>query len=367
MIKKVYNDLLIFNQSELKTLAKYYNIKWDSKPKVAMKLSHKIVKKAKMLNSTDIFDLELGENTGNIKNIKPEDLDYKYIQDLGQGAYGSVKLYMRPSHNDMVAIKYIKKNNVKPQQLKYLENELNTLMILSNNETGCKQNIVCYYDFFTDDQFYYIVMEYIPWSSLQTLINLNAFIFIRHKIHILHNICNAILFTHNNNFAHRDIKPDNVMVDIELAENPGGKPNAVGGTLDIKLIDFGFSCFDTNKRTIGDKCSGTVGSPLYMAPELLSSDQQPGQFRKADVYSFGVLMYYFLTGKKLYNARTIKDLIRQVQANKYPTVSFPYTNIADLIDDCLIYNPYERPDMKSVCERLNKIKNHLYKLYESRI
>jgi len=295
--------------------------------------------------------LNMIKNTVDRKSASPEDMGYLYQYDLGSGAYGLVKLYLDISSGEMVAIKTIKKP-LKPSRQKSLENELKSLMALSNRNEECADDIVCYYDYFMDENYYYIVMEYIPWFTMQNLIDNQAKISTIQKLEILHNICKALVYTHSKGIAHRDIKPENIMVDIN--EGPGG---LYTGTRKAKLIDYGLSCIDTSDKRVLDSCKGYAGTLLYVAPELLKERGRiPGQYTKADVYSFGATMYYFLTGKQLYNdAKTNRQFMRMVEANPYPNVSFYITSIADLIDDILVYTPYERPEMKEVCERLEKI------------
>ena len=81
---------------------------------------------------------------------------------------------------------------------------------------------------------------------------------------------------HKNGFIHRDIKPANILIDIQM-----------DGYMICKISDYGFSsCLDTRDST--GKITGVIGSPYYMAPEVIKKIPYSS---KADIWSLGVIIF----------------------------------------------------------------------------
>ena len=93
----------------------------------------------------------------------------------------------------------------------------------------------------------------------------------------------AISYMHEQNIAHRDIKPENILLAPEETTVPG--------KLNLKLTDFGFACFYRPERGL----SQVLGSPLYMAPEIVREERYD---KSVDIWSVGVIFYELLFGMK---------------------------------------------------------------------
>eukprot|EP01087_Luapelamoeba_hula_P010598 TRINITY_DN2811_c0_g1_i2.p1 TRINITY_DN2811_c0_g1~~TRINITY_DN2811_c0_g1_i2.p1 ORF type:complete len:711 (-),score=170.90 TRINITY_DN2811_c0_g1_i2:53-2185(-) len=129
---------------------------------------------------------------------------------------------------------------------------------------------------------------------------------------------------------HLDLKPQNVLVDKNWV---------------VKVADFGLS-----KVKQKDKSQGTTGSPIYMAPEVLSDKPYD---EKADVYSFGILLWELLTGGIPYQEEGFKNLdqifAHVVMEGKRPTLPPPTPPaLADLIKKCWSADPSSRPSFAEV-------------------
>ena len=124
---------------------------------------------------------------------------------------------------------------------------------------------------------YYVVMELIEGGDLLGKAAKIDRFSEDHACHIVYQILLALNYMHGMKIVHRDLKPDNVLcVDCD------------DGSFIVKLTDFGFStAFEEDKF---DLCMGT---PEYMAPELLS---QKEYCSKVDVWSLGVITYLLLSG-----------------------------------------------------------------------
>jgi calcium-dependent protein kinase len=103
-------------------------------------------------------------------------------------------------------------------------------------------------------------------------------------------ILSSINFLHSNNIAHRDLKPENFMFDSRGADS------------DLKLIDFGLSNKFSNKRDSKSSMDTLVGTPYYVAPEVLRGSYGP----KCDIWSAGVIMFVLLSGHYPFAGEEIK-------------------------------------------------------------
>lgn len=123
---------------------------------------------------------------------------------------------------------------------------------------------------------------------------------------IIFQLASAMSFYHNLFIAHRDIKLENILVDISQSEMP------------TKLIDFGFA---TQSKSNDDKLTTFCGTPAYMAPELCSRDEYLGP--QADSWALGIVLYTILFGTQPFKAKTEKDLFSKI---KKGLLMFPKQN-----------------------------------------
>lgn len=145
------------------------------------------------------------------------------------------------------AIKFIKKDSLlvhaKMQEL--MNNELAVL------ETTSHPNIVQTIELLHDDNFYFIISEFVRFGELYEFVVQKGTITEREVKHIMKQLFLSINYLHNANIVHRDIKPENILIsDVEKME--------------IKLTDFGFATFHSQKSL-----NDVLGSPIYMPPEIV--------------------------------------------------------------------------------------------------
>ena len=101
---------------------------------------------------------------------------------------------------------------------------------------------------------------------------------------------------HKRNIVHRDMKPENVLLESKEQEK-----------MLCKITDFGFSKFFDPREGMSD----TLGSPLYMAPEIIKKARYD---HKVDIWSLGVMVYILLTGRPPFSGRSKQEIFLQVSS-----------------------------------------------------
>ncbi len=138
-----------------------------------------------------------------------------------------------------------------------------------------QQNLVSIYDWGEVDGTYYIVMEYVEGETLKDLIRRRGQMSGNEAVAVGLQLLAAVEFAHRSGIVHRDIKPQNVMLDR-------------GGT--VKVMDFGIArAGDSGMTEVGS----ILGTAQYLAPEQAKGQQVD---ERSDLYSVGVVLYEMLTG-----------------------------------------------------------------------
>jgi serine/threonine-protein kinase len=201
---------------------------------------------------------------------------YKILSPLGSGGFGTVYLAEDTWIDKKVAIKVPHRQNV---DFSDLLREPRLLASLSH------PNIVSILTAEKQSSLFFIVMEYVPGDTLETVISRDGKIDLSRTLDYTCQICNAVDHAHQHGVLHRDLRPGNVLVTD-------------GGV--VKVADFGTS------RFIEIAAHGTtvIGSPPYMAPEQFHGKA----VFASDIYSLGVTMYQMLTGVLPYQTPAPADL-----------------------------------------------------------
>ena len=262
-------------------------------------VKHNLQRNKKRVSETRNFDIR--------KN-------YEFISILGNGAFGKVRLYRDKNNKDLLfAIKTLKKEGISSYEFNLLKSEIN---ILSNLD---HPNIVKYFGVFEDDYYVHIVMEYLKGYDLVKIITLKNYHCFDEKniCEIIYQLLKALSFIHSQGIIHRDIKPENMVFANKKDFST------------LKLIDFGLA---TNSK----KDIYTVGTPYYMAPEMIEGISCP----QSDIWSVGVLVYLMLTGKYPFDVKKDKeDLFYKIKYDKYDLRPLNLAKVSDeakgFIEKCL--------------------------------
>ena len=203
---------------------------------------------------------------------------YRIIEPLGSGGFGTVYLAEDTWIDKRVALKVPHRQNL---DFGELLKEPRLLASLGH------PNIVTVITAEKQDNVFFIVMEYVPGETLETLIAMKGALDLMQALDYTAQICNAVEHAHKHNILHRDLRPANVFVTEKGL---------------LKVGDFGTS------RVLELAAHGTtvIGSPPYMAPEQFEGRA----VFSSDLYSIGVTMYQMLTGTLPYDTPAPADLGR---------------------------------------------------------
>jgi serine/threonine protein kinase len=167
-------------------------------------------------------------------------------------------------------------------------------------------NTIAIYDYGrTPEGVFYYAMEYLDGLDLQTLVDRFGPLPESRTIHILLQVCGSLFEAHTRDLVHRDVKPANVMLNRR-----GGEPDVV------KVLDFGLVKERQADSSSKSTEQGLVGTPLYMSPEAIQAPLSVDA--RSDIYAVGAVGYFLLTGKPVFEAKSIAELC-QKQIDEMPT------------------------------------------------
>lgn len=222
---------------------------------------------------------------------------YRIVNMIGSGGMANVyKAYDAVARRN-VALKVLKSEYASDAEfVRRFRSEAQAVLNLSH------ENIVRSYDVGQWEEYYYIVLEYVPGKTLKELISEEAPFDRKRIISMGCQLCDALGHAHERNVVHRDVKPQNVII------NDHGRP---------KVADFGIARF-TDASTVtytGDKILGSVH---YVSPEQAKGELVDA---KSDIYSLGIVLYEMATGQVPFDAEnTVSVAIKHLQEEMVPPI-----------------------------------------------
>jgi serine/threonine protein kinase len=200
---------------------------------------------------------------------------YQIVRELGRGATGKVYLAEDSFANRRVAIKVAFPRGAEEQRGRRLLPEHVPQRGGARGQVE-PPHIVQIYDAVVEETCSYIVMEYVEGGTLEKFCKPDALLSQRDVAEIIFKCVRALAFANTLGLTHRDIKPGNIL------HNDG---------TEIKIADFGAAIDRVSDKTI----IANVGSPAFMAPELVTGSAQATHV--TDIYALGVVMYYMLAAR----------------------------------------------------------------------
>jgi eukaryotic-like serine/threonine-protein kinase len=243
---------------------------------------------------------------------------FRIVASLGKGGMGEVYRADDLKLGQTVALKLLPDDLAgHPGRLAQFHNEVRIARTISH------RNVCRTYDIGDADGIPFLTMEYVDGEDLSSLLRRIGRFPQDKAIEVARQICAGIAAAHARGVLHRDLKPANVMID---------------GEGHVRITDFGLAAI---AGTVEDIRTGT---PAYMAPEQLAGRDVS---ERSDIYSLGLVLFELFTGKRVFEASSLQDLLRLHESD---SVKMPSSLIRDLdpaieraILRCLERNPAKRP------------------------
>jgi serine/threonine protein kinase len=236
--------------------------------------------------------------------------NYPVLRKLGEGATSEVFLCQDPFRNREVAVKRIFPEALRDPSRGRLFRKL----FFTEASLAGKLNhphIVDIYDAVVEPDRSYLVMEYVPGTTLETHADVSTLLPVSKVVEIIFKCIRALEYAWRHGVIHRDIKPGNIL----LSESG-----------ETKVSDFGASFQQRMQETT--QIAG-VGSPAYMSPEQIRMEQLTHQ---TDIYSLGVTMYRLLTGRLPFVASTQAALMYAILNTDPPRPATLRPELPGLLD-----------------------------------
>ena len=270
----------------------------------------------------------------------PSQSKFKVIKKLSNSDFGAVYKILNEEDKNHYAIKKILLKSVEESEMNEIRNEAKILSEINS------ENIVKFYDSFTDKKSFNIMMEYCDGFDLRKFIEehkkSNGYIKKNIVLYISLEICNGLKEIHKNDLIHRDLKPDNLFLNADLT---------------IKISDFGLS---RKFQNIYDYVRTKVITMQYIAPELLNGQEYNN---KVDVWSLGCIIYELCTLNFCFESNSMNGLLRKITNNNHGKIDTNLygEDLQKLIDSLLNKNYKQRPSVDDIINMINKILSESFK------
>ncbi|KAL4785775.1 hypothetical protein BJX76DRAFT_323613 [Aspergillus varians] len=237
--------------------------------------------------------------------------DYQLGDCLGRGAFGSVYRALNWNTGETVAVKQIKLVDLPKSELRVIMLEIDLLKNLDH------PNIVKYHGFVKSVETLNIILEYCENGSLHSIAkNFGRFPETLVGVY-MSQVLHGLLYLHDQGVIHRDIKGANILTTKEGL---------------VKLADFGVA-----SRTTGPSESSVVGTPYWMAPEVI---ELSGATTASDIWSLGCTVIELLEGKPpYYNLQPMPALFRIVNDDHPPLPQGASPAVKDFLMQCFQKDP----------------------------
>ncbi|XP_078165213.1 calcium-dependent protein kinase 7-like [Carex rostrata] len=258
---------------------------------------------------------------------------YSMGQELGRGEFGVTRLCTDNKTGEIYACKGISKRRLRTEaDCAEVRREVKIMRRLARG--GEEERVVRLKEAMEDSEFVYLIMELCEGGELFDRIVARGHYSERAAANVFRTIVEVVQVCHEQGVIHRDLKPENFLFANTSEDSP------------LKAIDFGLSVFFKP----GQQFTEVVGSPYYMAPEVLKRCYGP----EVDVWSAGVILYILLCGVPPFWAESDEGIAQAIIRGVYTFDREPWPRVSenakDLITKMLDPNPYVRLTAKEVLE-----------------
>ncbi|MBI5282131.1 MAG: protein kinase [Candidatus Solibacter usitatus] len=244
---------------------------------------------------------------------------YEILQILGEGGMGAVYRAYDKEVDRVVALKVIRPDLAgNPMILRMFKQEL----ILARQITH--RNVIRIYDLGTADGLRFITMELVDGRDLKSIVTEQGKLTPEAAAEIMEQVCEGLDAAHKESVVHRDLKPQNIMIDGQ------GK---------VLVMDFGLA----HSTDSGGTGGALLGTPDYMSPEQA---QKKDVDAKSDLFTVGLILYELLTGIQPFKAGTLAEILLRRITETAPAPaevdpSIPKA-LSDIVVKCLAREPADR-------------------------
>ncbi len=251
--------------------------------------------------------------TINPDEMQPDDMladRYRYIKKIGKGAFGSVFLVEDTMIDEELILKFLNTQFVTDESIiKRFIYELRFARKITH------PNVIRIYDMLSFGKAHAISMEYFRSHTLSAEVKDKKPMDIQRAKQFVHDVCNGMASAHAANVVHRDLKPNNILINEDSL---------------LKIVDFGVAAATQSTDTKLTKTGLLVGTPTYMAPEqVLGKDVD----ERTDIYSLGTIMYEMLTGRPPYSGKDSMSIMYQHVQGKAAKVSEKNEEVTEDLSD----------------------------------
>ncbi|MDH4220029.1 MAG: protein kinase [Nitrospirota bacterium] len=218
---------------------------------------------------------------------------YQIIEELGKGGMGKVYKVHDTKIKDKIALKLIKPEIAKDKKtIERFSNELRLTRKIRH------KNICQMFDLGEERGTHFITMEFVEGQDLKKLIRQTGQLAIGTTINVAKQVCDGLVEAHTSGVVHRDLKPNNIMIDAD--------GNA-------RIMDFGIA---RSLETRGITDAGVmIGTPEYMSPEQVEGKEVD---QRSDIYSLGVILYEMVTGRVPFEGETSLSIAMKHKSEEPP-------------------------------------------------
>jgi serine/threonine protein kinase len=238
-------------------------------------------------------------------------------EEIGGG--GCAVVYEIRSHkyreNSSFALKLVNRTLEDEDIIESFTAEANALSRIAH------PNVIQFFSFFKSPSFLYLVLEFCPGGSMQTVIERYGAVPTAQLARYGGEVVSALRYCHGMQIAHRDIKPSNILID---------KYNRA------KLADFGLAMLTVHKELVEKYC----GSLSYVAPEIIQ--KHPFDALAADIWSLGVTLFEMTTGKLPWESLDIENLKDEIIKGSFQIPAGMPVDFAAAIQRMIVIDPSER-------------------------